>query len=249
MTAYRHRHVEHGFTYLGLLFAVVIIGVALASVGEVWRTMQQREKEMDLLFIGREFRRAITSYYELAPVGKQELPRKLEDLVEDDRFPTVRRHLRKIYIDPMTGKSEWGMLRMGDRIVGVYSLSNAVPIKQDGFKDGERDLAGAQSYRDWKFAYSIAVAQPAPPSSPFLAATQPQAPETGGQTQTERQPSPIAVAQPQNDDPCAALRGGDLNVCAMAPADERARCGVQSGRRYAACQQGNSIPPLGVAGR
>jgi len=249
MTVHRRCRVERGFTYLGLLFAVVIMGVALASVGEVWRTMQQREKEMDLLFIGREFRRAITSYYEMAPVGKQELPRKLEDLLEDDRFPTVRRHLRKIYIDPMTGKPEWGLVRMGDRIAGVYSLSNGVPIKQDGFKDGERDLAGAQSYRDWKFAYAIAVAQPAPPSSPFLAVSQPQAPGPGGQAQTERQPSPIAVAQPQNDDPCAALRGGDLNACATAPDPEKARCGVQSGRRYAACQQGNSIPPLGVAGR
>jgi len=207
---------------------------------------------MDLLFIGREFRRAITSYYEVAPVGKQELPRTLEDLVADDRFPTVRRHLRKIYIDPMTGKPEWGLLRMGDRIVGVYSLSNALPIKQDGFKDRERDLAGAASYRDWKFAYAIPAAQPVPPSSPFQAVAQPQAPEPGGQTQTERQPlqpSPIAVTQPQSDDPCAALRGGDLNACAMAPVEEKARCGVQSGRRYAACQQGNSIPPLGVAGR
>jgi type II secretory pathway pseudopilin PulG len=247
--AYRHCRVERGFTYLGLLFAVVIMGLALASVGEVWQTMQRREKEMDLLFAGREFRRAITSYYEVGPVGKQELPRQLEDLLEDNRFPNVRRHLRKIYVDPMTGKPEWGLLRIGDRIVGVYSLSDAVPIKQDGFKDGERDLAGAASYRDWKFAYAMAVTQPAPPSSPFLAVTQPQSPQPGAHTQTELQPSPSVVTQPQSDDPCAALRGGDLNACATAPATERARCGVRSGRRYAACQQGNSIPPLGAAGR
>ena len=248
MTAHRHRHVERGFTYLGLLFAVVIMGVALASIGEVWQTMQQREKEMDLLFIGREFRRAITSYYEIAPVGKQELPRKLEDLVEDDRFPTLRRHLRKIYIDPMTGKPEWGLLRMGDRIVGVYSLSSAVPIKQDGFKDGERDLAGAASYRDWKFAYAVATQQAALPTSPFVA-TSPESPSPSNAKQSEPQSMPTALAPSVDDDPCATQRAGDLLACASAAAADKARCGIQSGRRYAACQHGNSIPPLGVAGR
>jgi type II secretory pathway pseudopilin PulG len=249
VTAYSGHRAERGFTYLGLLFAVLVMGIALASVGEVWLTAQQREKEKELLFIGREFRRAIASYYEQAPVGKQELPRKLEDLVEDDRFPTVRRHLRKIYIDPMTGKSEWGLLHMGDRIVGVYSLSKAAPIKQEGFRNDEPELARAASYQDWKFAYALATPQVTPPSSPFVAVTPLQSSEPGGQTRAETPPPPVPVQQSQNDDPCAVLRGGDLNACAMAAATEKARCGMQSGRRYAACQRGDSIPPLGVAGR
>ena len=33
---------EKGFTYFGVLLVVVSMGVALASAGEVWHTMQQR---------------------------------------------------------------------------------------------------------------------------------------------------------------------------------------------------------------
>jgi hypothetical protein len=47
-----------GFTYIGLLIAVVILGVALSAVGMVWRTQMQREREQELLYIGRDFRAA-----------------------------------------------------------------------------------------------------------------------------------------------------------------------------------------------
>src|SRR3982074_2070613 len=52
-----------GFTYIGLLIAVVVLGIALSAVGTVWRTQAQREREQELLFIGHEFQRAIAAYY------------------------------------------------------------------------------------------------------------------------------------------------------------------------------------------
>ena len=57
------RRSDAGFTYIGLLIAVVIIGIALSAVGTIWRTQAQREREQQLLFIGRDFQRAIASYY------------------------------------------------------------------------------------------------------------------------------------------------------------------------------------------
>ena len=55
--ARRPRHA--GFTYVGLLIAVAVLGVGLAAVGQVWSTAAAREKERELLFVGNQYRAAI----------------------------------------------------------------------------------------------------------------------------------------------------------------------------------------------
>ncbi len=91
-----------GFTYLGILLAVAFLGIALAAVGTVWATAVQRDREAELLFVGKAYRDAIRSYY-LIGSGAARYPDDIQDLIEDHRFPDVRRHLRRIYADPMTG--------------------------------------------------------------------------------------------------------------------------------------------------
>lgn len=140
-----------GFTYIGLLFAVAFIGLLLAGAGEVWQTTAQREREEQLLFVGREFGRAIASYRAASAENSNQLPRRLEDLVEDRRSFNPRRHLRRIYHDPMTGKAEWGLVKAGDGIVGVHSLAEGKPRKVANFLAGEDAFAAAASYRDWHF--------------------------------------------------------------------------------------------------
>ena len=76
-----------GYTYVAALLAVAVIGVVLAGAGIVWRHAAQRDKEQELLFIGNQFRRAITSYYERTPGSVKRYPMKLEDLLQDPRFP------------------------------------------------------------------------------------------------------------------------------------------------------------------
>src|ERR1700680_2086784 len=82
-----------GFTYIGLLVAVVILGIGLSAVGTVWRTQAQREREQELLFIGGAYRAAIASYY---AAGAHQFPQNLSDLLEDKRFPEPRHHLRRL---------------------------------------------------------------------------------------------------------------------------------------------------------
>lgn len=145
---------QAGFTYLWVLLMVAFMGVALTLAAEVDQTISSRDREKGLLAIGREFQRAIGSYYESQPVGgKKEYPASLEDLLQDTRLPGVRRHLRKRYADPVTGQSEWGLKRVGGRIVGIYSLSEKVPIKQANFEPGLEYLEGAKKYSDWVFVY------------------------------------------------------------------------------------------------
>jgi type II secretory pathway pseudopilin PulG len=151
---------QRGFTYLALLLAVAALGLGLAATGEVWSQSRQREKEVELLFIGKQFREAIGRYYERTPGGVKQYPNKLEDLLEDKRYPNPQRYLRKIFPDPMGVESPWGLVKAPDGgIMGVYSLSEAAPIKTARFAERDEPFDGAHRYSDWQFIYN-----PPPPA-------------------------------------------------------------------------------------
>jgi type II secretory pathway pseudopilin PulG len=144
---------DEGFTYFSVLILVAIMGAGLAAIGTVWHQVAQREREQDLLFIGGEFRRAIGSYFEGSP-GSPQYPRNLEDLVEDKRLPVPRRHIRKLYFDPMTGSRNWGLVKEpGGGILGVYSKYAGKPLKSARFRDEDKAFATGLTYADWKFVY------------------------------------------------------------------------------------------------
>jgi len=151
---------QRGFGYILVLFAVAALGLLAAGAGQVWHTTAQREKEADLLFIGNQFRQAIRSYYDSTPGETKQYPARLQDLLEDNRFPMPRRHLRKLYRDPMTGSTEWGLVKTGDRIIGVRSLSDSKPFKQV-FNQRDEALSGKLHYNEWIFTgVAAAVAPP-----------------------------------------------------------------------------------------
>ena len=147
---------QEGFSYIGILLAVALIGTQLALAGVVWSFAQTRQKERELLFVGGQFRTAISQYY-LNPTGPQkEYPRRLEDLLKDPRYPGTIRHLRKIYADPITGKKRWGLVRLPNGgIIGVYSLSEGAPIKTGNFRPAEISFTNKQRYADWKFVHAF----------------------------------------------------------------------------------------------
>ena len=142
-----------GFTFLGLLIIIAIIGLTSATALQVGALLQRRAAEQDLLAIGNEFRNALISYANATPPGQKHFPSSLQDLLKDPRYPNIRRHLRKLYADPLTGKSDWGtvMAPDGSGIIGVYSLSTATPIKIGHFDAPFQDFEGKRSYREWKF--------------------------------------------------------------------------------------------------
>ena len=156
----------YGFTYVAVLVWVALVGVGLSVTGELWRTTMQREREAELLFVGEQFRRALNAYYTQSP-GVQRFPPTLEALLRDERFPGVRRHLRRIYVDPVTGKAEWGVVRQpGGGIVGVHSLSKQRPLRTGNFTGAEEAFAGKQRYSDWVFrADAAAYTGPAVPAA------------------------------------------------------------------------------------
>jgi len=150
---------QQGFGYLLVLFALAALGLSLAGTGQVWHTTAQREKEADLLFVGNQYRRAIESYYKQSPDAVKQYPLKLEDLLEDKRFPTPKRHLRQLYRDPMTGSADWGLMKAADRIVGVYSTSDGNALKTT-FLERDAAFAGTSRYADWLFSPATGAVAP-----------------------------------------------------------------------------------------
>lgn len=152
---------QAGFTYLGVLMLVAVLGIGLAATGQVWSSVARRDKERELLWVGAQYAQALRSYYRSSP-GLAQYPAALDDLVEDDRFPQPRRHLRKRYPDPITNSSEWGLMRgLDGRITGIYSLSHDVPLKQAGFDAQWSDFEGLGHYSDWQFVAEKAFAESA----------------------------------------------------------------------------------------
>lgn len=146
---------EKGFTYIFILFLLIVMGVGLATAGKIWSVAAQREKEEELLFRGDQYVKAIESYYKSSHGGANFLPRKLEDLIKDNRFLTVKRHLRKLYKDPMTEDGEWDIIRDEQgRIKGVRSKSEKEPLKKKNFPVEYKHFEGKMRYKDWEFVFN-----------------------------------------------------------------------------------------------
>lgn len=145
---------ERGFTYLGLLAIVAVMGVVFGSAAQVWHVAMKREKEQELLFVGSQFRDAIKRYYENSPALSRRYPATLEELLSDPRYPSTQRYLRKIYSDPVTGNANWGLVKgPSGEILGVYSLSGDEPIKKANFSSADKGFEGQTRYADWKFMF------------------------------------------------------------------------------------------------
>lgn len=141
-----------GFTYLTALFIVAILAGGLALIGEVWHTTTLREKEAELLYVGNQYRKAIERYYLNGP---RQYPRALTDLLKDPRKPGTERYLRRIYVDPITGKDEWGLVKAPDGgIMGVHSLSEDKPFKSANFRTRDAGFERGEKYSDWKFVFT-----------------------------------------------------------------------------------------------
>lgn len=144
---------QAGFTYIALLIIVAMIAAGATAALGAGAALQQRETEAELLAIGLEFRQALQSYADATPAGQPTEPREMAELLRDPRYPGVRRHLRRIYPDPLTGQSEWGIERFPDgRISGMHSLSKTPTLRRTGFPAGLEGLENAESHDAWVFA-------------------------------------------------------------------------------------------------
>jgi type II secretory pathway pseudopilin PulG len=185
-------HRQAGFTYLGLIIFVFIVGLVGAATLKIGALLQRAHTEQELLEIGYQFSAALKSYADATPRGQRPQPMTLQELLRDPRFPNPRRHLRKIFVDPVSGKAEWGLVRAGEGgpILGVHSLSQLAPLKVANFDKRFPGFERREHISDWKFMAELSAAgvpltpgtlppapAPAPPPTPATPAPAPPQPE------------------------------------------------------------------------
>lgn len=147
---------SRGFTLLEMAITATVLLILASAVIPMAKNGVRRQRELELQRALREMRLAIDEYKSKAeqqkikapPVENNGYPETLEILVEGAQTPKASvklRFLRRIPIDPFTGKAEWGLRALGDEpgssswsggnVFDVYSLatgtgSNGVPYRE-----------------------------------------------------------------------------------------------------------------------
>jgi general secretion pathway protein G len=144
---------ERGLTLVELIITIALLSILASAAVPVTMFMVKRDKEHELRHDLWEMRDAIDHYKDLADSGAVQIkadsngyPPDLETLVNgiDIRGMKVR-FLRRIPLDPMTGKAEWGQHSMqddskadsygGQAVFDVYSKSQGTALDGTKYSD------------------------------------------------------------------------------------------------------------------
>jgi general secretion pathway protein G len=144
---------ERGLTLVELIVTVAILSILASAAIPVARFKVKRDRERELRRDLWEMRDAIDRYKDAADRGgiqtkvdSQNYPPDLETLVTgvDIQGKKVK-FLRRIPVDPMTGKAEWGLHSMkddpksdsfsGDSVFDVYSKSTDTALDGTKYSD------------------------------------------------------------------------------------------------------------------
>jgi general secretion pathway protein G len=141
---------ERGLTLVELIVTVAILSILASAAVPMAMFRVKRERERELHHDLWMMRDAIDHYKDAADKGaiqtkvdSQNYPPDLETLVNGVDIQSKKvKFLRRIPIDPMTGKAEWGLRSMkddpnsdsysGDSVFDVYSKSTGTGL--DGTK-------------------------------------------------------------------------------------------------------------------
>ena len=224
------RRQETGFSYLMVMIAITLMGLAMTMAARQWKTMVQRELETDLLAKGIEIQTALALYSASIKAGRV-MPGEVypQTLAELTRSP--KPFLRKVYLDPV-GRGEWELLRApSGGIMGVRSKSRHKPIKQGNFPLAVRHFEGKPTHYDWVFQY---------PNPSMVAAAGPVARPSTGPALPAMRDRPIVQGEPSSPDPSMVSEEVDSPGAAMN------RSGSPPSGPPTLPQEPSAVPPPGA---
>jgi general secretion pathway protein G len=149
---------QTGMTLLELIIACTILLILASAALPVARFTVVRQREAELRRDLREMRNAIDRYKDLADrnlirveVGSEGYPPDLDTLVKGVALGGAgaagknMRFLRRVPVDPMTGRAEWGMRSVqddpdsqswgGKNVFDVYSKSTGTALDGTKYSD------------------------------------------------------------------------------------------------------------------
>src|SRR5882757_911527 len=100
------RYEEQGFMLVGLIVAIFFVLLALSVAAPKVAQALRREREVEAVHRGNQYVRAIRLYYR--KFGHY--PGSMEQLEKTNNI----RFLRQRYVDPMTGKDDWRLIKVGE---------------------------------------------------------------------------------------------------------------------------------------
>lgn len=143
---------EAGFTYIAVMIAITLMGIAMTTAARQWKTMVQRELEADLLAKGIEIQTALALYSASKKAGRV-MPGEFYPMSLTELTKPPKPFLRKVYQDPI-GLGEWQLVRAPTGgIMGVRSASQNRPMKQSDFPLAVRHFQGKPTHADWVFQH------------------------------------------------------------------------------------------------
>ena len=96
---------QSGYALLTVIFILAVIALSLSvAMPSAW-TRGRREMELELIFRGEQYKRAIGLFYR----KHNRFPMKIEELLRTND----RSYLRKEWLDPMTPDGKWRLIRLG----------------------------------------------------------------------------------------------------------------------------------------
>ncbi len=152
----RNRSLQAGMTLLELIIATGILMILSTAALPTIRFLMIRPKERELSRDLREMKNAIDRYKDYSDknliqvkVGSEGYPPDLETLVKGVNLGASDtqkvRFLRRIPIDPMTGRADWGLRSVqddpdsdswdGSNVFDVYSKSTGTALDGTMYKD------------------------------------------------------------------------------------------------------------------
>jgi type II secretory pathway pseudopilin PulG len=161
---------QRGFTMLAVLAAMFLSALAANAVVQSVSQQDLREREAQLIQVGVLYRQAIKDYYDMSPGAEKQWPKTLNDLTYDTRFVDVRRHIREVYLDPITRSDDWGLITVENAgrtgISGIYSKSTEQPLNTAAASFSGFEMPSVTQYSERRFEYVPPLNSPPKVASP-----------------------------------------------------------------------------------
>ncbi len=150
---------KRGFTYFELLATVIILMILASAILPTAKVLRKLQKEIELRRSLRIVRTALDGYHDAVrqgriggtdvKVGSEGYPPDLDVLVKGvsqvGKIDVKLKFLRRVPVDPMTGKAEWGKrcyqdepddtTWCGENVWDVYSQSQGVGLDGSKYKE------------------------------------------------------------------------------------------------------------------